>query len=141
MLTKAKRNRKQKIPQFQREELVPQQIEESQIKNKTVMSWSLGKKKKEVFFILFILSEGNFLRFVFYLNVQCIEYTFRIYILLHIKKYYFIHFCCLFLKLTKAFSVSLSHFNFTRFFSVNPWDSTTFFSDLKCFYRFLFYHA
>ena len=30
------------------------------------------------------------------------------YILLHIKKHYFIHFCCLFLKLSKAFSVSLS---------------------------------
>ena len=30
------------------------------------------------------------------------------YILLHIKKHYFIHFCYLFLKLLKAFSVSFS---------------------------------
>ena len=30
------------------------------------------------------------------------------YILLHIKKHYFIHFCSLFLKSTKAFSISLN---------------------------------
>ena len=52
--------------------------------------------------------------FVFFLNIQCIEYTFRIYMLLHIKKHYFIHFCfyfihfCLLLKWLKAFSVSLN---------------------------------
>ena len=34
-------------------------------------------------------------------------YHFQIYILLHIKKHYIIHFCCLFLKSSKAFSVSL----------------------------------
>ena len=45
--------------------------------------------------------------FVFNLNVQYTKYTLRIYILLPIKKYYFIHFCCLFLKSWKAFSVSL----------------------------------
>ena len=33
---------------------------------------------------------------------------FRIYILLHIKKHYLIYFCCLFLKSSKAFNVSLS---------------------------------
>ena len=54
-----------------------------------------------------------FITFVFYLNILFIEYTFRIYILLHIKKHYFIHFCCLFLKLSKAFRVSLSKFNFS----------------------------
>ena len=64
-------------------------------------------------FSMFILSKGNFLTFVFYLNVYCIEYASRIYILLHIKKYYCIHFCCLFVKLTKAFSVSLTHLNLT----------------------------
>ena len=31
-----------------------------------------------------------------------------IYILLHIKKHYFIHFCSLLLKSTKAFSISLN---------------------------------
>ena len=33
--------------------------------------------------------------------------------LLHIKKRYFIHFCCLFLKSSKAFSVSLSKIYFS----------------------------
>ena len=32
------------------------------------------------FLVPFILPEGNFLTFVFYLNVVCTEYTFRIYI-------------------------------------------------------------
>ena len=41
---------------------------ESQIKIKTVMSWS-SRKKKDGFFVPFILSEGIFLTFVFYLNV------------------------------------------------------------------------
>ena len=71
------------------------------------MSWS-SRKKKEGIFLKFILSEVNFFKiYVFYFNVQYIKYTFRIYILLHIKKHYFIHFCCLFLKSSKAFSVSL----------------------------------
>ena len=37
---------------------------------------------------------------------MCTGYTFKIYILLHIKRQYFIH-SCLFLKSSKAFSVSL----------------------------------
>ena len=66
----------------------------------------LAKEKKRAFFVLLILSKGDFLRIVFYLNVECIEYTFRIYTLLHIKKhsYTFPCFCCLFLKSLKAFS-------------------------------------
>ena len=66
----------------------------------------LAKEKKRAFFVLLILSKGNFLRIVFYLNVECIEYTFRIYTLLHIKKhsYTFPCFCCLFLKSLKAFN-------------------------------------
>ena len=43
------------------------------------------ERKKGAFIVPFILSEGNFFE-VFYLNVLCIEYTFRIYMLLHIKK-------------------------------------------------------
>ena len=31
-----------------------------------------------------------------------------LYLLLHVKKPYFIHFCCLFLKSSKAFSISLT---------------------------------
>ena len=72
------------------------------------MNWSL-RKKKEAIFVPFILSEVIFLIFVFYLNVQCIEYTFRTYLLLHVKKPYFVHFCCLLLKSSKASSVSLRH--------------------------------
>ena len=63
------------------------------------MIWSSRKKKRGIF-VPFILSEVKyFLRFVFYLNVCFIEYIFRIYTFLHIKKHYFIYFCCLFLKL------------------------------------------
>ena len=68
---------------------------------------------------------------------QCIVSWIHFYILLHVKKYYFIHFCCLFLKLVKTFSVS-SHFNLTWSFSANRWNPTTFFCDLKLFYRFYF---
>ena len=45
---------------FSKTNCVLQLILESQIKSKTVMSWSLRKKrKKRDFFVLFILSEGN----------------------------------------------------------------------------------
>ena len=62
--------------------------------------WWIGarKRKKRTFFVPFILSEWNFFRI-------CVLYT-----LLHIKKHIFINFCCLFLKSSKAFSVSLTFF-------------------------------
>ena len=45
---------------FSKTNCVLQLILGSQIKSKTVMSWSLRKKrKKRDFFVLFILSEGN----------------------------------------------------------------------------------
>ena len=43
----------------------------SQIKSKTVMSWSL-RKKKRAFFVQFILSEGNFFKIC--VLSQCIVY-------------------------------------------------------------------
>ena len=43
------------------------------------------KRKKSIFFVTLILPEGHILICVFYLNVHCIEQTFRIYILLEIK--------------------------------------------------------
>ena len=49
------------------------------------------------------------------------EYTY-FYISKNITSYTY----CLFLKLTKAFSVSLSHFNLTWSFFANRWNSTTF---------------
>ena len=48
--------------------LVLQLILESQSKINTVMSWS-SRKKKRAFFVPFILSEGIFKKFLFYLNL------------------------------------------------------------------------
>ena len=44
---------------------------------------------------------------IFYLNVLCIEYTLRVYILLHIKKYYFIHYFACF-KTVESFQCILN---------------------------------
>ena len=69
---------------FRDTNLVLQLIYESQIKSKTVKNWSLRKKKGgHILYRLFCPKE-IFLIFVFYLNVECIEYTFGICILLHI---------------------------------------------------------
>ena len=67
------------------------------------------KEKRGHFLYCLFCAEEIFLTFAFNLNVQCIKYTSRIHILLHIKNHYFIHFCCLFLKWWKAFSVSLNY--------------------------------
>ena len=74
-----------------------------------VKLWRVGarEKKKNVFFVPFILSKGNAFNIVFFLNIEFIEYAFRIYMLLDFKKHYFIHFFCLLLKSSNAFSVSL----------------------------------
>ena len=77
-----------------------------QLKSKTVMCWS-SRKKKGHFLYLAFCPKNFFLTFVFNLNVKYIGHTFRIYILLHIEKHYFINFCCLLLKSSKAFSISL----------------------------------
>ena len=88
-------------------------IQESQIKSKTVISWGLWKKK-ECIFVLLILSEGfcvlsPCIVYSFFLNV-CTEYTFKIYILLHIKKTLLnTLLLLLFLKSPKAFSTSSSN--------------------------------
>ena len=71
------------------------------------MGWSSRKKKEGIFCTFNFDQRGIFLRLVFYLNVQYIKYSSKVHILSHIKKQYFIDFCCLFLKLSKAFSVSL----------------------------------
>ena len=73
------------------------------------MNLRAHKRKKRAFLYCLFGPKEIFLTFVFLLNVQCIEYTFRIYVLLHIKKLYFINFCYLFLKSSKAFNVSLCH--------------------------------
>ena len=54
------------------------------VKSKTVaMSWN-SRRKEEGIICTVYFPKQNFLRFVFYLNAKCIEYTFRIYIFLHI---------------------------------------------------------
>ena len=77
-----------------------------------VKLWEVGscERKVSAFFVTFILSEGIFLTFAFYLSICCIEWAFRIYINLYIKKHYFIHYCCLFSESLNAFSVSLMIF-------------------------------
>ena len=55
---------------------------EKQIKIKNEISWSL--RKKYVFCnVLFV--QNFFLTFIFYLNVQWIEYFLKFYIMLHVK--------------------------------------------------------
>ena len=71
-VTKMKRNRKWNISHsFRETNLVPQPIEESQIKSKTVRSYS-SRKKRKTFFVPFILSKGNFLKIC--VLSQCIVY-------------------------------------------------------------------
>ena len=69
-------------------------------KLKVKLWWIGARERKQIY--------AFFLRFVFFFNVLGIEYTFRKYIILKNKKYYFMHFCCLILKSLKAFSMSLS---------------------------------
>ena len=84
--------------------LVFQLIQESQIKSKTEMSWSL-RKINEGMFVPFILSEGIFL---IYVLSQCIVYwihvhTIHCFTLLHTL-------FCLLLKSSKDFGVSLRYY-------------------------------
>ena len=66
------------------------------------------EKKTRAFFLPFILFEGNILNIC--VLSQCIVYwiQFQNIHTFTYQKHYFIHFCCLFLKLSKAFSVSLN---------------------------------
>ena len=71
-----------------------------------VKLWWAGARKKRPFFVLLILHEGNFFKICFvsmYIVLNTLsEYAY----LFGIKKHYFIHFCCLFLKLLKDLYVS-----------------------------------
>ena len=78
------------------------------------------KRKKNAFFVLFILSEGMFfLTYVISLNVWRIKNTFRIYIWnyiimkLHIKNHFFIHFLPVF-KIIKNLQCILKFFSFNN---------------------------
>ena len=68
----------------------------------TVKLWWFGvfQKKKECMLCNAFFVQGKFFEQLGF------EWNFRIYILLHIKKYYFIHVCGLSLQSSKAFNVS-----------------------------------
>ena len=91
---------------FRETNLVVQLIYESQIKSKTVMSWSSRKKKEDIFCTVY------FLRRKYFYNIcilsQCIVYLIHfqnIHIFTNQKTFLHTLFC-LFLKLSKALSVS-----------------------------------
>ena len=65
------------------------------------MSWSSQKEKRGHLLYRLFCPKRIFLTFVFYLGVQYIEYTFRTYILSHIKKQYFAHFFLLVFKVVE----------------------------------------
>ena len=72
---------------FKETNLVNQLMQESHIKSKT-MSWSSQKKKECIYFV-----RRKFFNICF---VLMYSETFRIFLLLHIKKLYFIHFLLVF---------------------------------------------
>ena len=87
---------------FRETYIVLQLLQKSKIKSKTVMSWSSQKKIEGIFLLLAffkvcVLSQC----IVYWIHFQNIH-TFTY------QEHYFIHFCCLFLKLSKAFSISLT---------------------------------
>ena len=85
--------------------LVLQLIQELQIKSKTVMSWSSGKKKDGIFCTAYFVRRKFYLTFVFFFSMYSVLHTLSEYTYFYIiKKYCFIH--C-FWKSSKAFSVSL----------------------------------
>ena len=82
---------------FSKTNCVLQLILESQIKSKTVMSWSLRKKrKKRDFFVLFILSEGNICFIPMYSVLNKLSEYIYFYIWRNITSFFFV--ACLIVK-------------------------------------------
>ena len=82
---------------FSKTNFVLQLILESQIKSKTVMSWSLRKKrKKRDFFVLFILSEGNICFISMYSVLNKLSEYIYFYIWRNITSFFFV--ACLIVK-------------------------------------------
>ena len=76
---------------FSKTNCVLQLILESQIKSKTVMSWSLRKKrKKRDFFVLFILSEGNICFIPMYSVLNKLSEYIYFYIWRNITSFFFV---------------------------------------------------
>ena len=76
---------------FRENDLVLQLIQESQIKSKTVIKWSLQKNKDDIF-VQLILSKDFFFFFLCFISMYIVFNTLKIYILLYIKKHYLAHF-------------------------------------------------
>ena len=71
----------------------------------------LTKEKREHILYCLVCVKEIFLTFVSYVNIYCIEYTFRIYILLHFKKHSFIPHTLLllvFIKIIKSLQCILN---------------------------------
>ena len=103
---KTKRKRKWKIPHavLERQTLCFSSYKNRKLKVKLWRA-EARKRKKRAFFVLFILSEGNFFKIC--VLSQCVAYWihFQNIQTFIYQKHYFI--CCLFLKSLKTFSVSL----------------------------------
>ena len=65
-----------------------------------------AKEKRGYFLNRLFWTKEFFLTYLFYLSVLCIKQTFKIYIPLHIKKHYFIHFFACLFKSSRAVGVS-----------------------------------
>ena len=99
---------------FRETNLVFQLLKESKIKSNTVMSWSPWKKKEGILLCLLFCPKDILLNIC--VLSQCIVYGIHfqnIHTFAHQKAYYFMHFCWLFLKLSKAFSAYLK-FTFSQ---------------------------
>ena len=82
------------------------------------MTWSSQKKKEGNFCTVYFVQRESFFNIFLYLNVQCNKYTFRIYVLLRIKKHYFIHFLLVF-KIAESLQCILNLNGFTEIFQRN----------------------
>ena len=112
-LIKMKRSRKWKIPLtvFERRALCFSSHKNCELK--VELWWVRAHEKKEGFFVPSIFSEGNF--YNIYILSQCIVYW---YILLHIKKHYFLTFLLVF-KIVETLPCIFKNTIRYRFFPVN----------------------
>ena len=67
------------------------------------------ERKRSAFFVTFISLEGIFFQYLGFISVYSVLKKLSEHIYFYIyQKHYFIHFCCLFSKSSKAFSASLT---------------------------------
>ena len=103
---KTRQNRKWKIPHavLERWTMCFSSYKNWKVKSNIVMNWSSRKKKECIFCNSYFVRR----KFNIWVSSQCIVYWINFRILSPIKKHYLIHFCCLFLKLSQAFSCTLN---------------------------------